>query len=113
MSIFSILAMTGMMSGGFMDFDMDMTGKKLGETLEKEGLLHYDQMDIHSRIDFKAMIDGDKATMRAMSHRMDMEEFEILKLIKMTSCWRMCINTMLHKWQHILKEKEEEKTEAK
>ncbi len=79
---------------------MDMSGRKLGERLAKEGKLHYDMLDVHQRIDFKALISLDKSYTSTLSHRMDKMEFELLQMMQLcTKSWRATINIMLDKWQ--------------
>lgn len=88
---------------------MDRTGRRMGERMAKEGKLHYDMLDVHQRIDFKALITLDKAYVSSMSHRMDKTEFEILQAMQLcTGCWRATINIMLDKWQNIIDKKENE-----
>ena len=97
--------------GGLQGFEelMDHSGRKMGERMEKEGKLHYDMLDVHQRIDFKALITLDKTYVGALSHRMDKTEFELLQMMQMcTGCWRATINIMLDKWQNIIDKKEKD-----
>ena len=112
MGIGSILA--GMAaSGDFANFDelWDKSGNKMAERMAGQGKLHYDMLDVHERINFKALITMEKSYVSALSHRMDMFEFELLGLIK-TCCgsWRMTINIMLDKWQNIIEKKDKDET---
>lgn len=100
-------------SGEFMMFEelMDHSGRKMAERMEREGKLHYDKLDVHERINFKALITLDRPYVSALSHRMDLEEFEILGLIKTCSgSWRATINIMLDKWQNIIEKKDKNET---